>query len=285
MQATGFRYQERLSIVFNYIQGNLDRALTLDEVAAVACMSCYHFHRIFRAYTGESLHGHIRRLRLEKSAKLLRYGRAPISVIGLECGFDTPSSFSKAFRQHFAVSPAEFRRSRHMEIVAETRMPLISSPLQPEFITMPTLKICYVRRYGRYDQAATGAWQALMQYAYRHSLMHEDAMSLAITYDDPDITHEDHIRYEACLSLRTARKPDGEVGVRDIEGGLYAVFHHIGPYQTLWATYRKIYCDWLFSHDVPLRHAPEFSVYLNHHACKDDQSDQRTAIYVPVERA
>lgn len=285
MHVTTTRYQECLSKVLNYLQENLDSALSLDELASVACLSSYHFHRIFSAYTGESLYGHIRRLRLELAAKQLKYGKAPVGRIGLDSGFETHASFTKAFRHQFDSSPLEFRRIRQAEMRAEAEMASGDGQVKPEFRTLAPMNICYVRRNGSYQQAAADAWQALMQYACRHGLLHENALSLGITYDDPLITREGHIRYEACLNLQAPRKPDGEVGVKEIKGGRYAVFRHTGPYQNLWATYKAIYCDWLFTHEISLRHSPEFSIYLNHHSCKEDQSDLVMEIFVPVEGA
>lgn len=280
MHVTKARYQECLSNVLNYLQENLENSLTLDELASVACLSSYHFHRIFSAHTGESLYSHIRRLRLEKAARKLRYGRAPVGRIGLDSGFDTHASFTKAFKQHFESSPVEYRRTWESEIPYETGSLTIN---QPEYRNMLPQTICYVRRCGSYRQAAEDAWQALMQYAYRHGLINENSMSLGITYDDPQITSNEHIRYEACLTLKTPCKPDGEIGVREIKGGRYAVFRHIGPYESLWVTYKAIYCNWLLTHDIFLRNTPEFSNYLNHSSCKEDQSDLAIDIYVPIE--
>jgi AraC family transcriptional regulator len=66
-------YAQRINQVIDYLRGNLDRQVKLEELAKVACFSESHFHRIFRAVSGETLNNFTNRLRLEKAARLLRY--------------------------------------------------------------------------------------------------------------------------------------------------------------------------------------------------------------------
>lgn len=61
-------YHKRLLPVIRHLEAHFDEPLNLEEVAALAHLSPYHFHRIFKAVTGETLNEHLRRLRLEKVA-------------------------------------------------------------------------------------------------------------------------------------------------------------------------------------------------------------------------
>ncbi len=65
-------YWSRINLAVDFIENNLDRDFTLEEIAAVAGFSKYHFHRIFHIFTEETLFQFIQRLRLEKGATLLR---------------------------------------------------------------------------------------------------------------------------------------------------------------------------------------------------------------------
>ncbi len=85
-------YQGRINTAVDYIEKNLKHNFSLDEIAAVAGFSKYHFHRIFYTFTGESLFQFIQRLRLEKAATLLLTGPVkPVTEIALECGFSNSS--------------------------------------------------------------------------------------------------------------------------------------------------------------------------------------------------
>lgn len=92
------QYAQRIDRVIDYLRGNLHRPVKLPELANVACFSEFHFHRIFGAVTGETLKSFTNRLRLEKAARLLRYSEQSLTDIGLDCGFSSSATFSRAFR-------------------------------------------------------------------------------------------------------------------------------------------------------------------------------------------
>ena len=79
-------YEERLLRVLVYIQQHLDESLALVDLAELAHFSPYHFHRVFRGLVGESLHEHIRRLRLERAAIRLKHSNQTVVQIALEAG-------------------------------------------------------------------------------------------------------------------------------------------------------------------------------------------------------
>src|SRR3984885_6066214 len=104
-------YAQRIDRVIDYLRGNLDRQVKLKELARVACLSEFHFHRIFGAVSGETLNNFTNRLRLEKAARLLRYSSQSVTDIALNCGFSSSAPFSWAFRPGYDTSPSQFRKS------------------------------------------------------------------------------------------------------------------------------------------------------------------------------
>ena len=97
--------------VIDHLRANLHRPVKLAELAQVACLSEFHFHRIFTAISGETLNNFTTRLRLEKAARLLRYSEQSLTEIGLDCGFSSSATFSRAFRCGYETSPSQFRKS------------------------------------------------------------------------------------------------------------------------------------------------------------------------------
>src|SRR5271154_386421 len=104
-------YARRINRVIDYLRGNLDRQVKLQELAKVACFSEFHFHRIFGAIAGESLNNFTNRLRLEKAARLLRFSGQNLTDIALDCGFSSSATFSRAFRSGYDTSPSQFRKT------------------------------------------------------------------------------------------------------------------------------------------------------------------------------
>ena len=93
----------------DYLLSSLDQPIQLSDIAQAACLSPYHFHRTFTRAFGETPQRYLTRQRLERAGLLLGQERSVMEVC-LECGFESPSSFSSLFRRHFGVSPREFKR-------------------------------------------------------------------------------------------------------------------------------------------------------------------------------
>ena len=92
-------YRKRINKAFDYIENNISKQISLEELADVANFSKYHFHRIFASYTGEPPAQFINRLRLEKAAMMLVMNKNDnISDIAEKTGFSDLSIFSRNFK-------------------------------------------------------------------------------------------------------------------------------------------------------------------------------------------
>ena len=106
-------HQKKINMVIDYISYHLDEKLELDKLSAISAVSPYHFHRIMGAYLGEPLGSYIIRCRIEAGSTLLKYSSQNIEEIAYKIGYDSPASFTKAFKKHFGVSPTEFRSTNN----------------------------------------------------------------------------------------------------------------------------------------------------------------------------
>jgi AraC-like DNA-binding protein len=88
----------------------LTENLPLKNIARVAHLSPFHFHRAFCAVFGETPHAYRTRRRLEKASRLLSETEIPVTSVCLDTGFDSLGSFSTLFRRRYGASPTEFRR-------------------------------------------------------------------------------------------------------------------------------------------------------------------------------
>jgi len=103
-------YVRRINRVLDYVRENLAGDLRLEKLARVANFSPYHFHRIFHGMTGETLNRFIRRVRIETAAaKLLYQPKLSITRVAVDCGYSSPSSFAREFRDAFGMSASQFR--------------------------------------------------------------------------------------------------------------------------------------------------------------------------------
>jgi AraC family transcriptional regulator len=100
----------RLKRVVEYIESNLDKNITLTQLARVANMSLYYFAVLFRQSTNLSPHRYILGKRVERAKELLHDPKLSVLDVSMNVGFEHQNNFARAFRRVIGVSPTEFKR-------------------------------------------------------------------------------------------------------------------------------------------------------------------------------
>lgn len=93
-----------------YMNGNFDRKLTLDEIAHQVHLHPNYLCALFKGYTGISMFEHLTRYRFRKAQRLLHSTGLPVGEIAQRCGFQSANFFTLKFRQRHGCSPTEYRR-------------------------------------------------------------------------------------------------------------------------------------------------------------------------------
>ncbi len=112
-------YKNRINRVFEFIDENLESDLSLNAVSEIAFFSPFHFHRVFKFVTGETLNEYVTRRRIEKSALDLLHKNITTTGVAHKYGFSDNSSYSRTFKKYFGVSPTVFKKqnpNRHSKI-------------------------------------------------------------------------------------------------------------------------------------------------------------------------
>jgi AraC family transcriptional regulator len=104
---------------------------------------------------------------------------------------------------------------------------------------------------------------------------------VGVSWDDPEITPPEKLRYDAAITLARAIPPEGEFGATELAGGAYATLLHKGPYERLSETYRLIFGAWLPGSGRELRDVPCFEHYLNNPQSARPE-ELLTVVHVPV---
>lgn len=100
----------RLRRVLDYIEDNLTGDVSVKDLASVACLSPYHFARLFRAAVGMAPHAYLSKRRLALAKRLLSQSDCPLAEIALTCGFSSQSNFAKAFKGSTGKAPGAYRK-------------------------------------------------------------------------------------------------------------------------------------------------------------------------------
>lgn len=268
-------YIGRINKTLDYIEVNIGKPMTLEELAGVASFSRFHFSRIFHSMVGETPFQFIQRVRLEKAATLLLGpGRRTVSDVALQCGFPEIAVFSRNFRRQFGMSPSQYRLKKHehssisqllrkgsqtgsqsgpyfcpqhQTIKWRTNM---KQNKNVEVRELPAMTVAYIRHTGPYkgdEKLFEGLWNRLFAWAGARGLIGgPDFRSLVIYHDDPNITNEDKLRMSVCITVPADTRVEGEIGKMELESARYVVARFevaADEFQLAW--------DWLYGQWFP----------------------------------
>ncbi len=251
-----------------FIESNWTIDIQLKDIAAQASISPYHFHRVFKSLTGDTTKEFLTRLRLEKAALKLKHSQNDIGQIAFDCGYKNHETFTRAFKYYFGLSPLEYRNSiaeltvnKQIEY-GNANIDLNTLNVQGPIIkTIPDLHLAYIRHTGSYNKVGS-SFQKLMFWAATHLVLKLKPISIGIVHDNPDLTEEQNIRFDACVLLSKEIKPNGEIGYKKIEGGKFAVFTYKGAYEGFYPVYDYIYNVCLFDNKFDLADKPALEWYI-----------------------
>lgn len=261
-------YEQRIFRIQNFINNNYMKQLTTESIAERAAFSPYHFHRIFREITGETLYDYIQRIRLEKACLILAAEpETKIINIALTCGFSTASSFSKAFRSFYNISPSEFRtlkreNSRNgtlsgsngkepdtlSEYISDDELMklfLRRKQMNVKIEILPEYRVAYFRRIGAYGEENIQIMQQLKKWAITRDLLNEKSIILGIAHDSPEITLPDKCRFDACIVIPDKFELLNDINETRLPGGKYAVMQITHSPEAIGKGWYDIFNNWL----------------------------------------
>jgi len=291
-RANTVAYAQRMNRVLDYVDAHLDGDLDLPSLAAVACFSPFHFHRLFMAWMGETLGDYLRRRRLEAAAVRLAANPAlPVLDVAVSVGFGSGEAFARAFKLRFGETPTAWRQRSPQRWAADVQAmrrrqqdgnpdQALRNPDQsargrvaddrdsttPEFpmkVTIETLlpaRMAYLRHIGPYGQPVSQFWlQTMLPWLIANGL--EQAPRYGVGLDDPCITAPDKCRYDAGVAIPddfVARNP---AGIQTLPGGRYAITDFEGSVDDIAATYTELLRDWLPASGLQADDRPFYEYY------------------------
>lgn len=293
-------YRSRINRVIDHIETNIDKDLSLRELSAIAHFSPFHFHRIFGAMVGETLNDFIQRLRLEKAAaKLISNPKNPVTAIALECGFSSPSTFARSFKDTFGMTASQWRSGGYLrhgkngkqdskdgkevgnfrqdfDVYPQYtqgnnelnwRVEMKNGTLKAEVGVrdMPEMHVAYVRHIGPYkgDEELFGnLFNRLMTWAGPRGLLRfPETKIMCVYHDDPDITDESKLRTDACITVPEDTEVDGEIGKTAIPAGKYAIAHFEITPDRYQDAWNAVYSGWLPESGYQPADGPGYELY------------------------
>lgn len=279
---TWSHYEARLRRVTAYIHEHLDEDLDMDRLAEIACLSPYHWHRIYRGVQGETLAQTVRRLRLQRAADALASTEEPVLSIARRNGYPSLPSFSRAFKASYGLSPAEYRRKGgHVALKTAIRQGDMWM-YDVTFRNLEPVDAVGVDHSGPYMTIGK-AFETLWGLLWTRNIVQPGAKLYGIYYDDPEGKPPEMLRSMACVAVANpAIAVDPPLKRVQIAGGRYAILTHRGPYSELHLAYSWLYGQWLPAANLEIRNEPAIEIYPNTPQDTAPQ-DLITEICIPVQ--
>lgn len=294
-------YKNRINRVFEFIDKNLESDLSLNIVSEIAFFSPFHFHRVFKFMTGETLNGYVTRRKIEKSASDLLHKKITATEIAHKYGFSDNSSYSRAFKKYFGISPTEFKKqnpNRHSKIrqlkskngqeypdyekyicVINNLKNWIKMNAKIEIKEMPKIDLAYVSSIGPLN--LENAYGTLMQWATPKGLMNDQTKMITIYHDSFKFTEACNVRMSASILLDKDVETNGEIGRTSIKAGKFIV----GSFEIGLNEFEKSWTGlfvWMNENGYKKADREPFEIYHNNF----NEHPQRKAIvdfYIPIE--
>jgi AraC family transcriptional regulator len=223
-------YLQRINAVIGHVRENLNDDLSVDALAQVAGFSPFHFHRLFKSITGETINEIVTRLRLERAVALLRATpQFSITDVAFECGFKSVSVFSRAFKRQYGLNARQWDRqsalknSKNGQVLEGfpryTLENLSDFAERDEFEvhirSLPAQRLAYIRVYDSYSKFSRvkEAYHRLIEWYCQKGGRLEKTTLYGMSQDDPEVTPLRLCRFDWCVMVPANWRAEGDVNV------------------------------------------------------------------------
>ena len=273
-------YETHFVRVIDYLYAHLDDDIDLAALAEVACLSEFHWHRIYQAHIGESVFQTIRRLRLQRAAEALANSTTPIDEIRKNASYGSREAFSRAFKDMFSRSPSDYRSSGPHAVFLSARQARNTQEFDVSVEQIETQHCIAVEHIGSImliEQAMT----TLFMEAQEQQLLAAQPDMIAVFLDDPTNANMRDMRSLACLVQDVERPVSSRLMSYAVERATYVRLAYTGPYAAMKSAYDWLATVWLPGSGFEPADLPNFERYLNSPR-EVPQEELRTDIYFPI---
>lgn len=276
-------YQKSLQRVTDYIYAHLEDELDLNRLAEVACLSSYHWHRVYFAMQGETVTTTVRRLRLQRAADRLANSGLAIKDIAQKAGYGSTAAFTRGFKQAYGQTPGVYRRMGSHAQYKQARAARDSRGFPVDLVLRDELVCAAVAHKGSYlqiDQAMGRLFEGLA----RQGLLGDQPEMMACFLDDPDLHPEATLNSFACSPVdpQAMQNLPAPLQALKLRGGWYARMRYKGPYADMRGAYRWLYGTWLPQSGHQPAQAPGYEEYVNS-PVDVPATELKTNIYLPLQ--
>ena len=282
-------YADKINQLLDYIEENLAGEISHREMAEMMAMSVYELRRIFAFIIGTPLSDYIRQRRLSTAVFDLRDGKLSITEIAAKYGYDSPSSFSRAFRDMQGITPSE-AKSGEVKLKTYPRASLRFSVTGADSIEFTLaergrMKLCGMRGVSDSGRSDCGEeiWNAYYDKSYHDRLVESGLFNGKEFAAYTDLGESSVECYIGAIISPEEKTPDG-MDELIIEPSLWAVFDVVGTLDWQQSDkYYRIVTEWLesscYEREPTLCNLESFPVEP-----REESEDMKWKIYYPIRK-
>lgn len=274
-------YEKRAKIandVMNYIYKYIDTDINIEDLSIELKVSKFHLHRIFKDEFGKNIYESIKSIRLQKASNLLITNKySTITDIANMCGYSSQTSFLRAFKERFFMTPKMWKKGGYKEYSNKMVEKIIKvddnidfSNIEPVIVKMPEIKAYYIRHQG-YDKSIKKTWQKLQTWIYTNDI--KEYKQMALHHDNPIITPLEECQYIAIVNLENDNQDLENLSLPTltIPKGIYAKFALSGKYGDVIKLIQWVYHTWLIDSGYETTPSPSYTIYQKNHFLSSDE--------------
>ncbi|MFD4836311.1 GyrI-like domain-containing protein [Achromobacter sp. NPDC058515] len=250
-------HAQRLDPVLRWLASHPDADPDLHQLADLACLSPYHFHRVYRAMMGETVNATVQRIRMHRAAVALAGTQAPLRDVAQRAGYESDAAFNRAFGAAFGIPPGRYRAARSLPLDPKE---FAMYPIAIE--TFPGATLAVLPHRGNYDEIGPVFTRAFML-AISRGIAAPDAVGFGVYFDDPEQVPVGQLRSLAGMPVDPAADLGDELERFEIPAGRCAILTYIGPYNEMSKPYNWMYSEWLPASGMVPADFPMFEQYVN----------------------
>lgn len=286
-------YLEQVQRGIDYIEEHLDFDIQSSDVARRAGISHWHFQRIFKALTNETLKTYIRSRRMANALDKLSGSDQRVLDIAMAAGFQTQESFTRAFKSAFGVTPAQYRhKGRRFQFLRKVRFDADylshiheNISLEPEIYEQPAMTLVGMKTHffsvdsekNNIAQKLPALWAAFLS---RLGEVRRTVPGLCYGIVRPRAENADELEYLAGIEVSAELPPPHGLTVLRLPAGRYAKFTHRGKVGRVDSTVNYVYSSWLARSGLRHTYAADIEFYGAEYLPDSDESVIHYAIPV-----
>lgn len=280
-----------IETALTYIEDNLKRRISLEDIADRANLSQWYFHRLFRVLTGYCVNDYLRQRRICEASHELLYSSKPIRQIAREYQFESQEAFTRAFSSISGISPGRFRKMLSQVFLfpplsldkSYQHLRKGAKMMKPRLAKLDAFQVVGVHTFASPNGTLHKLWGDFMQRYAEIKHVKDPSKAYQVCVFDQSNPSQDEYTFIAGMEVsEISEVPEGMMA-HAVSAAEYAVFEHNGLMETMHQSYEYIFGVWLPENGYQMAEADSLEIYDERF--KPECPDSIFEIWIPVKKA